>query len=136
MGEIDMDARITYDTDAKLAYLYLFPASASYQIQETEELEVNPSLQLDIDSEGRIVGIELFGMLAEKIAPLSGAEHIYTMHDEMFSFYLSSQEVHATFVFNGIKFCFADADYQDFVGFDVIDSNLYERQLLMQLVKP
>ncbi|UZW66657.1 DUF2283 domain-containing protein [Priestia flexa] len=47
-----MDARITYDTDAKLAYLYLFPASASYQIQETEELEVNPSLLLDIDSDG------------------------------------------------------------------------------------
>jgi len=129
-----MEPRITYDNEAKLAYLYIFPADFPYDIECTEELEVNEFLVLDIDHHERIVGIEFFGPAAHQLSKLAGAEKIYKKNGNTFSFRLSEQEVKNKFQYKGINFCFSDKEFEHFIGFDIVDLNKYNEHALEQLV--
>ncbi|MEK4647444.1 DUF2283 domain-containing protein [Exiguobacterium sp. FSL W8-0210] len=62
-----MTIRMTYDQKAKMGYLYLFPETFTPAIEETDELEENEFLNVDVDQEGRIVGIEFFNEEANVI---------------------------------------------------------------------
>ncbi|MFJ7511007.1 DUF2283 domain-containing protein [Peribacillus simplex] len=125
-----MKSRITYDKEAKLAYLYTLPSSVKYKIVSTIELEVNEYLELDIDEEGRIVGIEFFGPVTSKLSKIAGRRKIYKENGEGFSFRLTEKDIKSKFSFKGIDFCFADNDYQEFVGFDVVEIKKYNEESL------
>ncbi|MBY0595814.1 DUF2283 domain-containing protein [Bacillus bingmayongensis] len=128
-----MKSRITYDNEAKLAYLYIFSSVAQYKIQSTDELEVNEYLGLDIDQHDRIVGIEFFGPVASELSKLVGSEKIYKKNGNVYSFRLSEQEVKNKFQYKGIDFCFSDEGFECFIGFDVINLNKYDKDLLEEV---
>ncbi|MCM3168069.1 DUF2283 domain-containing protein [Peribacillus frigoritolerans] len=82
-----MKSRITYDKEAKLAYLYPLPSSVKDKIVSTIELEVN-DLELDIDEVGRIIGIEFFGPVISKLSKKAGSTKFYKKNGKKFSFRL------------------------------------------------
>ncbi|SIR94127.1 Protein of unknown function [Peribacillus simplex] len=125
-----MKSRVTYDEEAELAYLYTLPSSVKYKIESTIELEVNEYLELDIDEGSRIVGIEFFGPITSKLSKIAGSRKIYKKNGEKFSFRLTEKDIKSKFNFKGIDFCFADNDFQEFVGFDVVDIKKYNGESL------
>ncbi|WP_368505183.1 hypothetical protein AB3N04_05935 [Alkalihalophilus sp. As8PL] len=44
-----------YDEQLELGYVHLLPEDFDMQVENTEELEVNPLINLDLDEEDRIV---------------------------------------------------------------------------------
>ncbi|MGG4266424.1 DUF2283 domain-containing protein [Peribacillus simplex] len=125
-----MESSITFDKEAELAYLYTLPSSVQYKVKSTDELEVNEYLELDIDEDGRIVGIEFFGPITSKLSKIVGSKKIYRENEEKFSFRLTEEEIKSKFNYNGIDFCFSDDDFQEFVGFDVVDVKNYNEEFL------
>lgn len=131
-----MKPRITYDIESKLAYLYTLSSTAQYKIQLTDELEVNEYLELDIDEQDRVVGIEVFGPIALELSKLAGFTQIYTKDGGIYSFRLNKQEVNQKFHYKGIDFCFSDEKFESFVGLDIVDLNKYDISLLDQILIP
>lgn len=96
----------------------------------TIELEVNEYLELDIDEVGRIIGIEFFRPVISKLSKKAGSTKFYKKNGEKFSFRLTEKDIKSKFNFKGIDFCFADNDFQEFVGFDVVDIKKYNGESL------
>ncbi|WP_216827343.1 DUF2283 domain-containing protein [Alkalihalobacterium elongatum] len=65
----DFIEQITYDKVAGMGYIYL-SEPFKFEVTYTEELPVNPDLNLDLGSEVPIVGIELGGTSAIKLSSL------------------------------------------------------------------
>lgn len=126
-----MKIRINYDKEVDIGYFYVFSKKYKYTIEETEELEVNPFLSLDIDEKKAIVGIELFGEEASEIKNLVNEEHTYTKKASGISLRINEKEVTSKYSFLGIDFCFARDDYKGFVGFDVVDNEKYPEDKLI-----
>jgi uncharacterized protein YuzE len=56
----DRVLRAQFDSDADAAYVYLQPATV-IQPSVARTLPVSPSINLDFDSDGRLVGVEVLG---------------------------------------------------------------------------
>lgn len=128
---------ITFDKEAELAYVYVVPPSIPRTIKDTEDLEVNDYIALDIDKFDRIVGLEFCDEIAMKLKKCLESEK-YTKegeHSEVFQFRLSADKVVKKFRFKGIDFCFSDQEYNNFVGFDIVDLKRYDKNILLKLTK-
>lgn len=86
-----MTIRMTYDQKAKMGYLYLFPETFTPAIEETDELEENEFLNVDVDQEGRIVGIEFFNEEANVIRAVHSQAFLYAEHTDRFSLRLQTR---------------------------------------------
>ena len=67
--------RITYDTEADAAYIYLQPPTAM-QPSVASTVTATRDVNLDFDSDGRLIGIEILGrsvLHPELIAELTNA---------------------------------------------------------------
>ena len=133
-----MKKLITYDPESQMAYLYIIPFTAHIEIESTEELEENPKLNVDIDQFDRIVGIEFFGENALKLKELTNRSTIYkkkTSNDKeyIYSFRVSQDNPLQKVVFHHVIFYFADNQYEDFIGFDIIKPSLYGYDILDSL---
>ncbi|WP_370197215.1 DUF2283 domain-containing protein [Bacillus anthracis] len=129
---------ITYDPAIQMAYLYVIPFTSEIEIESTEELEENPTLNLDIDQFDRIVGIEFFGENARKLKELTNKSKIYikkTSNDNtyIYSFRLSQDTHLQKVLFHNIVFCFSDKKYEEFIGFDIMKPSLYGNEILDSL---
>lgn len=72
------NSAITYDKEAELAYIYVIPPiNQPSTVELTEDLEVNENISLDINKQNLIVGMEIFGELANDISKLAGSKKIY-----------------------------------------------------------
>ncbi len=67
---------VTYDKESELANIHLLPPNKRWKIQ-SEELEVNDCILLDIGLDGKISGFECFGEPALLCAPYAGTSRIY-----------------------------------------------------------
>lgn len=133
-----MKKLITYDSEIQMAYLYVIPFTSEIEIESTEELEENPTLNLDIDQFDRIVGIEFFGGNARKLKELANRSKIYikkTSNDNtyIYSFRLSQDTHLQKVLFHNIVFYFSDKQYEDFIGFDIMKPSLYGHEILDSL---
>jgi uncharacterized protein YuzE len=61
--------RVTHDPEADAAYIYLTGSIEPGGVRET--ISATPEINLDFDSEGRLIGIEL--LAADKLHPLLAA---------------------------------------------------------------
>ncbi|WAA12077.1 DUF2283 domain-containing protein [Fervidibacillus halotolerans] len=125
-----MGKRISFDHESGFGYIYVFTKKYKYTIEETEELEVNPFISLDIDTEGKIVGLELFGEEALGLKNLVKEKNIYTKNEHKYSFRMNEKEVVSKYHFLGIDFLFSKEDYKGFIGFDIIDLERYPENKL------
>lgn len=125
-----MSIRINFDEELELGYIYIFPKKYKYKIEETEELEVNPFISLDIDNEKKIVGLELFGEEVQGLKNVVSEDNKYTKTPNKYSFRINEKEVVSKYTFLGIEFCFSEDDYKSFVGFDIIDLKKYPENKL------
>ncbi|MGN7854294.1 DUF2283 domain-containing protein [Exiguobacterium sp. 22311] len=130
-----MSIKITLDKKLELGYLYLFPKSFKYKIEDTEELEDNPHLSLDIDQDERIIGIEVFDSETIHLHDVINKEVYYEEKPDHISLRLKNILIKSTSTFSGIRFHFAEEDYSGFVGFDIIDLELYSKESLKPLIK-
>lgn len=130
-----MKSRITYDSAAQRAYVYVLPSGVKYEIESTDELEVNSSLELDIDQNDRVVGIEFFGQPVSKVSKLAGSKKIYKKIEDVFTLRFSEEIVKTKFRFKGIDFCFADNEFKEFIGIDVVDLDKYDKDLLGKITE-
>lgn len=133
-----MKKLITYDPAIQMAYLYVIPFTSEIEIESTEELEENPTLNLDIDQFDRIVGIEFFGGNASKLKELTNKSKIYikkTSNDNtyIYSFRLSQDTHLQKVLFHNIVFYFSDKKYEEFIGFDIMKPSLYGYEILDSL---
>lgn len=133
-----MKKLITYDPAIQMAYLYVIPFTSEIEIESTEELEENPTLNLDIDQFDRIVGIEFFGGNASKLKELTNKSKIYikkTSNDNTYRYsFRLSQDTHLQKVlFHNIVFYFSDKKYEEFIGFDIMKPSLYGYEILDSL---
>ncbi|WP_210367340.1 DUF2283 domain-containing protein [Bacillus sp. REN3] len=116
-----MNKRISFDNETKLGYIYVFEKKGKYLIEETEELEVNPFISLDIDKEKRIVGLELFGEEAKTLLNFN-KDSFYTKNDSGPTFMISENKKSLSkYSFLGIEFLFTKPDYKGFNGYNIID---------------
>ncbi|WKB34813.1 DUF2283 domain-containing protein [Terrilactibacillus sp. S3-3] len=100
---------ITFDKEAELAYVYVVPPSMPRTIKDTEDLEVNDYIALDIDKFDRIVGLEFCDEIAMKLKKKKNGERkIYKRaeHSEVFQFRLSADKVVKKFRFKESIFVF------------------------------
>ncbi|NBJ71712.1 MULTISPECIES: DUF2283 domain-containing protein [Clostridia] len=122
--------RIEYDEEVEIGYIHIFNDQYKYKIEETEELEVNEFLALDVDQEQRIIGIEVFDEEGIRLKELRGKKEIFKETTNGYSFRASDKPVLSKFSYNGIDFCFAQKNYTEFVGLDIVDKEKYPLEYL------
>ncbi|WP_234900661.1 DUF2283 domain-containing protein [Bacillus altitudinis] len=81
-----MKRTITYDQTIDIGYIYLIPPRIG-TIKETIELDVNECVNVDIDKEGRVAGLELFAEEAKvlKHTPVYEDSFRYVLRIRKFS---------------------------------------------------
>lgn len=112
-----MKRTITYDQTINIGYIYLIPPRIG-TIKETIELDVNECVNVDIDKEGRVAGLELFAEEAEVL------KHTPVYEDEL-SLRFTDQEVLSTYHLSGIEFQFSTPDHNGLIGFTIVDPLKY-----------
>lgn len=112
-----MKRTITYDQTIGIGYIYLIPPRIG-TIKETIELDVNECVNVDIDKEGRVAGLELFAEEAEVL------KHTPVYEDEL-SLRFTDQEVLSTYHLSGIEFLFSTPDHEGLIGFTLVDPLRY-----------
>ncbi|WP_200411474.1 DUF2283 domain-containing protein [Virgibacillus salexigens] len=127
-----MGRRIEFDDDVKIGYVYIVNKKYKYKIDETEELEVNPFLNVDIDKNGIIIGIELFEEEALGLKEiLNNKKRMFIESPEGYSFRMSQKEVRSKFVFRGLRFCFSNVGYKGLIGIDIIVPENYPAKYIL-----
>ncbi|WP_458110099.1 DUF2283 domain-containing protein [Bacillus zhangzhouensis] len=124
-----MKNRITFDKAANFRYIYVFNKKYKYQIKETEELEANELIALDIDRENKIVGLEVFGEEAIYIKN-NEISQMYKQIDGSYYFLLVDKPVKSSSIFLGIEFLFENEDYTNFIGYKILDIEKYKKKHL------
>ncbi|KGX84799.1 DUF2283 domain-containing protein [Pontibacillus litoralis] len=120
-----MHNRIEFDEEIEIGYINIFNKNYHYEIEETEELEVNAFLNLDIDRKQKIVGIEVFEEEALRLKGAKGEKEIFKETSNGYSFRIANKEVLSKYSFNGLDFCFSKEDYTGFIGLDIVDVEKY-----------
>ncbi|MGD6983440.1 DUF2283 domain-containing protein [Bacillus altitudinis] len=113
----DLKRTITYDQTIDIGYIYLIPPRIG-TIKKTIELDVNECVNVDIDKEGRVAGLELFAEEAEVL------KHTPVYEDEL-SLRFTDQEVLSTYHLSGIEFHFSTPDHNGLIGFTIVDPLKY-----------
>lgn len=131
-----MTIRMTYDQEAEMGYLYLFPKTFTPVIEDTDELEENAFLSVDIDQEGRIVGIEFFNEEANVIRDSLADAFLYEEQATCFSLRLRNMVPKSSCLLQGVTFYFAETDHTGFIGFDILDLERYPVEVLRTLAQP
>ncbi|WP_214727986.1 DUF2283 domain-containing protein [Exiguobacterium sp. s168] len=131
-----MTIRMTYDQKAKMGYLYLFPETFTPAIEETDELEENEFLNVDVYQEGRIVGIEFFNEEANVIRAVHSQAFLYAEHTDRFSLRLQNTIPKSSCHLQGVAFYFAETDHTGFIGLDILDLERYPVDVLRTLAQP
>lgn len=130
-----MTIRMTYDQEAEMGYLYLFPETFTPAIEETDELEANACLNVDVDQEERIVGIEFFDEEADVIRDVRAQSFFYEELADRFSLRLRNTIPKSTCLFQGVTFYFAETDHTGFIGLDILDLERYPIDILRTIAQ-
>ena len=130
-----MTIRMTYDQEAKMGYLYLFPETFTPAIEETDELEENEFLNVDVDQEGRIIGIEFFDKEVDVIRDVHTDTFLYEKRADRFSLRLRNTIPKSTCHLQGVTFYFAEPDHTGFIGLDILDLERYPVDVLRTLAQ-
>ncbi|MCY1119888.1 DUF2283 domain-containing protein [Bacillus safensis] len=109
---------ITYEQSIDIGYIYITPQSEHMKIKETIELDVNECVNVDIDQEGRVAGLELFAEESEVL------RNVPVYEDEL-SLRLTDQEVLSTYHLSGVEFQFSTPDHNGLIGFTIVDPLRY-----------
>jgi len=109
---------ITYEQNIDIGYIYITPQAEHMKIKETIELDVNECVNVDIDKDGRVAGLELF---AEESKVL---RNVPVYEDEL-SLRLTDQEILSTYHLSGIEFQFSTSDHNGLIGFTIVDPIRY-----------
>lgn len=109
---------ITYEQSIDIGYIYITPQSERLKIKETIELDVNECINVDIDKEDRVAGLELF---AEESEVLRNAP----VYEDHLSLRLTDQEVLSTYHLSGVEFQFSTPDHKRLIGFTIVDPLRY-----------
>lgn len=131
-----MTIRMTYDQEAEMGYLYLFPETFTPVIEDTDELEENAFLSVDVDQEGCIVGIEFFDEEANVIRYGLANAFLYEEQADRFSLRLQNTVPKSSCHFHGVTFYFAETNHTGFIGFDILDLERYSVDILRTLAQP
>ncbi|WP_353853734.1 DUF2283 domain-containing protein [Bacillus sp. Bos-x628] len=124
-----MKKRITFDKTADIGYIYVFNKDYKYTIKETEDLEANDLIALDIDKNNNIVGLEVFGDEAIYIKN-NELSQMYKQIDDSYYFLLVDKPVKSSSIFLGIEFLFENEDYTNFIGYKILDNEKYKKEFL------
>ena len=130
--------QVTYKNDAMMGYIY-FSEPSKYRITYSEELPENDDIMLDFGKGVPIVGIELEGATARKIKHIAGKANIFkkelTVDGQIYySFRLNNTMIRKSISHHNadtILFHFSDEKCQDFIGIDILDTELYSEQYLI-----
>ncbi|WP_410502809.1 DUF2283 domain-containing protein [Exiguobacterium acetylicum] len=131
-----MTIRMTYDQEAEMGYLYLFPGTFTPAIKKTDELEANEFLNVDFDHEERIVGIEFFNEEADVIRDVHSKAFFYEELADRFSLRLRNTIPKSTCLLQGVTFYFAEIDHTGFIGLDILDLERYPVDVLRTIAQP
>ena len=130
-----MTIRMTYDQEAEMGYLYLFPETFTPAVEETDELEENECLNVDFDQEERIVGIEFFDEKADLIRDVRAQSFFYEELADRFSLRLRNKTPKSTCLLQGVTFYFAETDHTGFIGLDIMDLERYPIDVLRTITQ-
>jgi len=130
-----MTIRMTYDQEAKMGYLHLFPETFTPVIEETDELDENAFLGVDVDQEGRIIGIECFNKEADLIRDVHVDAFLYEEQADRFSLRLQNTISKSSCQLQGVTFYFAETDHTGFIGLDILDLERYPVDVLRTLAQ-
>jgi uncharacterized protein YuzE len=130
--------QVTYDADAEMGYIYLSEPRTN-KIVSTEELPENDDLMIDFGEEVPVIGIELAGKTAKRIAKIVDRTNFY--YKELtpygmsyYSFRINNELIRKSVSHpnaEAILFHFSDENCQDFVGFDIMDTKSYSEKYLI-----
>ena len=126
---------MTYDQEAEMGYLYLFPETFTPAVEETDELEENECLNVDFDQEERIVGIEFFDEEADLIRDVRAQSFFYEELADRFSLRLRNKTPKSTCLLQGVTFYFAETDHTGFIGLDIMDLERYPIDVLRTITQ-
>lgn len=113
-----MKRTITYEQNIDIGYIYITPQAEHMKIKETIELDVNECVNVDIDQEGRVAGLELF---AEESKVLRNVP----VYEDEHSLRLTDQDILSTYHLSGIEFQFSTSDHNGLIGFTIVDPPRY-----------
>ncbi len=115
---IQLKRTITYEQNLDIGYIYITPQAEHMKIKETIELDVNECVNVDIDQEGRVAGLELFAEESEVL------RNVPVYEDEL-SLRLTDQKILSTYHLSGIEFQFSTSDHNGLTGFTIVDPLRY-----------
>lgn len=125
---------ISYNQEVQSGYLYLLSRNIDINIQCTKEITETSNFLLDLDISGRIIGIECFGTAAESLKKLVNQNKLYDKiirnEKEYYACRLQSKKCIQQIHLNGVILHFADENYQEWIGIDIIDVEKYPRNIL------
>ncbi|OLP64695.1 hypothetical protein BACPU_22850 [Bacillus pumilus] len=113
-----MKRTITYEKKIDIGYIFVIPGLKQLKINETIELDTNECINVDIDHDYRIVGLELFAEEADVLRHTP-------VQDDMYSLRFTDQNILSTYHFLGVDFHFSKPDHEGFIGFDIVDQLKY-----------
>jgi uncharacterized protein YuzE len=121
--------QMKYDEETETAYIY-FTEPEKFEFY-TELLPENSEIMLDLGKDVPIVGIELDGELAKKIAQLPSEQRCFVKRTDnygkdFYTFRLNDQPIKHAISYERIvdvKFLFADDEFLDFLGIEVYSDN-------------
>jgi uncharacterized protein YuzE len=121
--------QITYDDETETAYIY-FTEPNKFAFY-SEILPENEQIIIDLGKEVPIVGVELDGESATKIAKMMNEQRRFVKKTnqqgyDYYSFKIEDKPVKQSISYERIidvKFIFADDECRDFIGIDVYSDN-------------
>lgn len=126
-----MNERIEFDSEVEIGYIYIVNKNYKTEIKETEELEVNEFISMDIDKNDIVVGLEVFNEEAIILKNFREKQNLFIKTDKGYSFKFSKKEVSSRYEYNGLEFCFAQDNYTEFIGINVIDLDKYQPKFII-----
>ncbi|AQX56651.1 DUF2283 domain-containing protein (plasmid) [Priestia flexa] len=125
-----MIKRIDFNKEVEIGYIQVIKEIKAGMAHDTEELEVNSYINLDLDKENRIIGLEIFRDEANVLKNAPSKDDIYIKNGNMYSLRLNDNEVVSRYSYLGIEFCFSEENYRGFIGFDILDITKYPENTL------
>lgn len=141
-----MESQVRYSAEVGRGYIY-FDIPFKNKISCTGDLDKGGAYDflLDFDKKWNMVGIEIEGLVAEKIRTIAGQSHVFQKKvnadgQVYYSLRLTDEKIRTTVTHpkaKNILFHFADVpcqDYsgiRDFIGLDIFDNGFYSEQYLV-----
>lgn len=130
--------QVTYDEEVEAGYIYLTAefAQCNEMADQTETLDENPNILLDLNANGVVIGLEFLPPVSDRLRPYRGENGVFlkrtTPEDDVYyTFQIKNGDALVWVWVNKIAFLFEDIACSLLLGVEVHDDSSYSELYLV-----